>query len=294
METYKCNFCDKKYKSNPARTFHYNLKHKEEYIKFKEHEKKNKQFTCEYCNNNFASRQSKYNHKTKCKLFNQNIENTEIEPIDTKNKTIENLENKLQQLENTLNLILNNCKIHPKTLQKINKQLINNGTINNTINTINIIKFGDENFEEILKEQDIFKLFNHKRLILEESIKAVHFNNERPEYKNIYITNLKSEYAYIYNGTKFIAVHKNEIIKDLIDNHMNFIEESIENYKNKISMEKYRELQKFIELMNDEETEFINHELKKTYDNYKTYKIDKVKLLIYNNTDRNIIKVIYD
>uniref|UniRef100_A0A6C0HW88 C2H2-type domain-containing protein n=1 Tax=viral metagenome TaxID=1070528 RepID=A0A6C0HW88_9ZZZZ len=289
MEIYKCNFCDKNYKSNSARTFHYNLKHKSEYIKFKENERENKTFTCEYCNNHFSSRQSKYNHKTKCKLFNNKSEKTTIENVGNNNKTIEKLENKVEQLEKTLNLILNNCKIHPKTLQKINKQLINNGTINNTIN---IIKFGDEKFEEILKEQDIFKLFKHKRLILEESIKAIHFNDERPEYKNIYITNLKSEFAYIYNGTKFIAVYKNEIIKDLIDNHMTFIEESMENYKTKISNEKYKELQKFIELMDDEETEFINNELKKTYENYKNYKIDKIKLLIYNNTDRNIIKVI--
>ena len=45
--------------------------------------------------------------------------------------------------------------------------------------------------------------------------------------------------------------------------------------------------------MNDTETEFINHELNKTYQNYKKYKMESIKILIYNNTDKNIIKVIY-
>ncbi len=45
---------------------------------------------------------------------------------------------------------------------------------------------------------------------LEESIKMVHFNKDRPEFKNIYITNLKDEYAYTYDGSKFNVILNSE------------------------------------------------------------------------------------
>jgi hypothetical protein len=44
--------------------------------------------------------------------------------------------------------------------------------------------------------------------------------------------------------------------------------------------------------MNDEDTQFTNYEINKTYPNYRKYKIESIKLLIFNNTDKNIIKVI--
>jgi hypothetical protein len=33
-------------------------------------------------------------------------------------------------------------------------------------------------------------------------------------------------------------------------------------------------------MMNDDETKFTHHELNKTYQNYKKYKIDSIKLLL--------------
>ncbi len=180
-------------------------------------------------------------------------------------------------------------------MQKINKQLINNGTINNntTNNTINIIKFGSEDLKEIFTEKEILNILkNHKILSLEESIRAIHCNDDRPEYKNIYITNLRNDYAYTFDGEKFVNVYKEAAISEMVNNHCDFIEETVETYKNKIPKEAYNILQKFINQMNDEDTQFTNYEINKTYPNYRKYKIESIKLLIFNNTDKNIIKVI--
>ncbi len=286
MEIYKCNYCDKEYKSCSARGLHYNLKHKEEYTKDKETKKIN---ICEYCNKQFSSRQSKYFHKKTCKIKDVD------ESILDKN---EELMNENKQLKETINLLLQNYKTPPNNVQKINKQkinkqLINNGTINNTINTINIIKFGTEDLKNIFTEKEILNILkNHKILSLEESIKAIHCNDARPEYKNIYITNLRNEYAYTFDGEKFVNVYKEAAVSELVNNHCDFIEETVETYKNKIPIEAYNILQKFINQMNDEDTQFTNYEINKTYPNYRKYKIESIKLLIFNNTDKNIIKVI--
>ncbi len=278
MELYKCNYCEKEYKSISARGLHYNLKHKEIYI----YDKEAKKNCCEICNKKFSSRQLKYYHKKSCKKPEEPI-------LDKQQELIE--ENK--KLKETVNLLLQNLN---KSNQKINKQLINNGTINNnntTNNTINIIKFGSEDLKAIFTEKEILNILkNYKKLSLEESIKAIHCNDERPEYKNIYITNLRNDYAYTFDGDKFINVYKEAAISELVNNHCDFIEETVETYKDKIPKEAYIILQKFIDQMNDEDTEFTNHEINKTYPNYRKYKIESVKLLIFNNTDKNIIKVI--
>uniref|UniRef100_A0A6C0HVD7 C2H2-type domain-containing protein n=1 Tax=viral metagenome TaxID=1070528 RepID=A0A6C0HVD7_9ZZZZ len=279
MELYKCNYCDKEYKSISARGLHYNLKHKELYIKDKKNNKDKKIYMCEICNKEYSCRQSKYFHKKTCKKSDDHQE----------------LINENKQLKETLNFLLQNNKKPSLLLQKINTGTINNGTINNTINntnTINIIKFGNEDLREIFTEKEILKILNHKKFSLEESIKAVHCNDTRPEYKNIYITNLRNDYAYTFDGNKFINVYKEQAISDLVNEHCDFIEETVETYKNKIPKDAYKILQKFIEQMNDEDTEFTHHEINKTYSNYRKYKIESVKLLIFNNTDKNIIKVI--
>ena len=140
----------------------------------------------------------------------------------------------------------------------------------------------------------MLKILNMKKMSLEESIQTLHLNKDKPQYQNIYITNLESEFAYIYDGTKFIAVYKAEILNDLIDNHLTNIEMSIEEYKDQISPKNYAVLIEFIDMMNDEKTEFNYKPTKTKYDNYKEYKKASLTLLIYNNVDHiNMVNVVY-
>ena len=113
----------------------------------------------------------------------------------------------------------------------------------------------------------------------------IHFNDSRPEFKNIYITNLKDQYAYIYDGNKFIAVLKSTILEELVDNHIENIEYSAEEYKEKLNHKTIEVLDKFIEKINNEDDEFIDKEHKKSYPNFKSYNINQIKLMIYNMSD---------
>ena len=241
--------------------------------------------TCEKCNINFTTRQAKSRH------INKSCKN--------KNDIIDELKKENIEIKNTLNELLKLCKIHPKTLQKINKNLINNINTNNTNNgtinnTVNIVKFGSEDLASILSKSEIFKILNRKLASLEESIKLIHFNNDRPELKNIYITNLKDQYAYSYNGIKFTASLKTELLGELVDNHIENIEYSLEEYKNKLQPKTVEVLDKFIEKMNNDEDKFIDKEHCKKYPNYKSFNINKIKMMIYNESNKNVVSVIYD
>ena len=137
-------------------------------------------------------------------------------------------------------MLLINNKIHPKTLQKINKNLINNNinttnnnntnNINNTINNNTIINKTYVNFYDpidykILNEKEKLNILSRPWKSLEVSIKTIHFNKKFPEYKNIFITNRKVDNAYIPkdDGNKFSSVSKNEALNYLINSHMDEI-----------------------------------------------------------------------
>jgi hypothetical protein len=309
IDEYECKLCNKKYKNKSGIWKHNNKYHMEyESPKISSNQltssalsqqesaqnQLNGKIICKYCNQEFKHIQSRWRHEQKCKLIEKQsttIEKSEIVELKKENAEIKSM----------LAELLKSSKIHPKTLQKINKNLINgnnntlnSGTVNN--NTIQIVKFGSEDIKSILSTKEIKNILNCRYKAIEESIKKVHFNDDRPEYRNIYITNLRDNIAYVYNGNKFEAVQKHSIINQLIDQHMNNIEVSLEDYKNKLPERTVEILDKLIEKLQDEHTSMIDEENNKEFKNYRMFKINEVKLMIYNETGNNteVIKLKYN
>jgi len=229
---------------------------------------------CEICNKEFNTRQSKSKHKKKCKEINQ----TEIE----------DLKNTINELKKQVSSILEEKgKIHHKTLQKINNQINNNGNINNgQIINNTYVKFGDVDYQRILDNKQVKHILNQQFMSLEESIKLVHFNKDLPEYNNVFITNMRDDIGYIFNGKEFISIKKNEMLNELIDTHVKEINLSLEKHKNKLNEKYVNRLEKFLDMLNDDDTKFTDQNNQRTYQSYKAYKINSLKLLIYNSSDK--------
>jgi transcriptional regulator NrdR family protein len=160
-----------------------------------------------------------------------------------KEKNKDKIDIKEEIKEQLLEILKKECKMHPKTLQKINKQLmqqnnsgnINNGTINN-INNYNIIQLGDENLLDVLSKKEQIMILNKKHQSLNHMIEYVHFNNNFPQYKNIAITNMKDGLAYMYDKdkNKFIAIKKEELLNTVIEMRMLDIEEFYSNNEDEL------------------------------------------------------------
>ena len=105
---------------------------------------------------------------------------------------------------------------------------------------------------------------------------------------------MKDQYAYTFDGSKFIAVLKNDVLGELVDNHFENIELSVEEYKDKLNSKTIEVLDKFIDKINDEDQEFTDKEHNKKYPNYKNFKVNQIKLMIYNESENmpNIVNVI--
>ena len=173
-----------------------------------------------------------------------------------------------------MEVIKKNCKMHPKTLQKINNQL-NNCNITN----INIVQLGKEDIINNLNKKEKINILNKCYGSFNKLIEQVHFNDKYPQFKNIAITNLKDDYAYKYDDieNKFIACKKEELLDDLMDNRIIDLEEILNENIESINNVKVSKLKNLIIKLYDKDI---------FYDNNKS----NIKLMIYNKSE-NTIKI---
>ena len=196
MNKYECKICDKIYSGYQSLWNHNKKFHKNDEIDNKDI--KNNRY-CSYC-----------------KKMLSRIDNCKRHEFLCKQKEKYNLTKEFDEFKNSVIDILKTAKIHPKKLQKINKQLINNTTnINNgTIINNTFVKFGREKLDQLLTEKQMYDIVNRCCNSIEESIKTVHFNPNMPEYNNIFITNMRDSTAYIFDGNKFILTLSSFYLSD--------------------------------------------------------------------------------
>jgi hypothetical protein len=286
LHEHKCNICNKNYASkqslwNHNNKFHNNIiSQKSAKNQSKNHptsvknqpiviqsvlDTKHNILECKYCNKSYKHIQSRWKHEQKCKVKSNNDE-------------IMELKKKLKDIEDKINNTHQGSTI---TNSNNTNTLNNKGTINNNY----IIAFGKEEINNILTEKEKIRILNARYKSLEESIKAIHFNDNRPEYQNIVITNMRDNLVHIFDGNKFVSQAKHGTINQLIDNHMESIEESLDNSRERLNPKTVDIIEKLIEKINDETTELYDEENDKKYLNYKNYKNDLVKLFVYNESD---------
>jgi uncharacterized C2H2 Zn-finger protein len=305
--TFNCDICGKKYKHQPSLSRHKNTKHAPNDTKIAPNDTKiapndtkiapndtkiapndtkmhqNNIIKCCYCDNIFSRKSSLTRH------INLNRCKVKIKQDEMK-ENIEFKKIKEQMKDDIMEILKKECKMHPKTLQKINKQLqqqnnsgnINNGTINNNNNVIyNIVQLGDENLSEVLSKKEQIKILNQKHQSLNYMTEYIHFNKKFPQFRNIAITNLKDNLAHTYdkNKNKFIVLKKDELLNNVIEMRMLDIEDFYNNHQDDLDFRIKTNIKKFINKMAND-------------DKYYNYKKSDIKLMLYNNTEPDLIKEI--
>jgi hypothetical protein len=257
---YYCVLCDKYYSSKSSLS-----NHKKNY-----HKNNIKTYECIVCKKVYNNYKSKWCHEKTCKL--------------------KNLEEKINNLQNTIesqsNIHNQNITNNITNIQNQTNNITQNITQNVIQNNI-YVKFPNFTYD-LLTKKEILKILNKMRYSIEESIKTIHCNDKFPKHKNIFITNLKSDIAHVFDGKKIISVSKKETINELIEQHINEIINSITKYKDNISEYVYDILNKMIEDINNTEKELIDENNDKKYKNYLSFKSDNINKLLYNNCDKEL------
>jgi len=221
----------------------------------------NEMFSCKYCGQKYKHKQSVTKHiKYSC----------------TKNKTED-----LTELVRLLNLQLEQQKsefqsqlqTQTKQIEKLMDKLeINNYTnsnntiINNVTNNINLLNYKDTDTSH-LTNIDYKKCLEKASRCVLKLIEKVHFNPDKPENMNIYISNMKNNYMMMYKENKWNLVKKEEM-------------DSVYNHKEDLIIEWFN-LNKDPELMKYFERFMDLKEDKPTVDAIQ----EEYKLLLFNNRD---------
>ena len=304
---FKCKICNKKYKSyqslwNHNKKFHANIdivsQIKSNKCQIMSSKCQNK-IICENCNKEFNTRQAKSYHKKSC-IHNIN----ELAKIKEETRQTELLlalkkeESKILQLK--LKLEKSN-KVDNITLKKLNRMLIerntrikninSNNTINNNqqvINNFQLVGFGKEEVMETLTKHDKKLILNARYNSLDKLIEIIHCG-KYSQFKNIIVTNMKDNYMYKYDDKvgHFVLSTKTDVLNSLIDYRLDDLEtiyhDLLEN--NKLDENTKDIIEKFINKINYVDTKYTDYEGKE-HENYKQYKINEIKVLLFNNQDK--------
>jgi len=208
MSLYICNTC--KFSSNLVCNYKRHLKTKKHSKNILEPTTNNivtidmknnyKKFTCEYCLNKFKTFASKRRHENhRCKLIPPTTSMKKI------TKAIIKKDNEIDELKDKMNLLISKFNIPHTTI------------INNTTNnTIQLNSYGSEDLSHVT-EQLKTSLLKIPYAAITKMIEVVHFNENKPENKNIIITNKKDNKIKIFSGNKWIYKNKEDAINNLIN-----------------------------------------------------------------------------
>jgi hypothetical protein len=244
---------------------------------------------CEYCKIIFTRKYNLKRHYDTCKqkIIEQNKINDQTEELKKQNELLqqkikeneikirEEMKEEIAAMKKQLLSIMNKqCKVHPKTLQKINNTL--NNSCNTTNNIINIVQLGNENLENVFSKNKQIEILKQRYGCLPYLIREAHLNDKYPQFKNILITNLQNNIAYKYDKTtkNFIAVDKSELLNEVVGARMDDIESFFESNTDVLDEKTKNCVEQFISKMDSRDGTYYDDKMK------------DVKLMIYNNRDK--------
>tara|TARA_B100000963_G_C22631013_1_gene674929 strand:+ start:226 stop:864 length:639 start_codon:yes stop_codon:yes gene_type:complete len=180
------------------------------------------------------------------------------------------MNDKLDDSVNEIKMMKKEIAKRDKQITKLSKKLqINNSNIitnNYNNNNIQLLNYKDTDISHLTKDDfanSIKRINNCVKTITEK----IHYNPEKPENMNIYISNLKNDYITIYENGRW------ELRKDfenIYEHKEILLEEWIEKEQNN-----YPELRdKFEKYLNNKENDSILNNIKQD-----------IKLMMYNNKE---------
>ena len=176
----------------------------------KEHKKNTKTFVCNFCQKTFNTQASQRRHERRYCRENPDFIDKMVTLNDSKLKLLqlnnEKLEKSNEKLENE----------KKELYEQVSKLLDKVGDTTNIQNNIILNNYGNEDLSHIT---DTIKtnMINLPFYAIPKMIEAIHFNDQKPENKNIVIPNKKENLVKVFQGDKWIYKNKSDTITDLVD-----------------------------------------------------------------------------
>ena len=212
-------------------------------------------YDCKYCGKIFKHKQSVSKHiKYSCHK-NKDEDLKELVRL---------LNLQLQQKEKELEYHKLQNENHQKQIDKLMDKLQVNHITHNTFVQNNILSYKDTDLSH-LTSKDYMNAIKKVTYCVKEMIEKIHFNPQKPEYMNIYISNMKDKYLMVYEEGNWNIKQKNDEIDSLYESKEMLLEDWLDNYGN----EELR--QKFNKYLSNKEDDSTMNEIK-----------ENIKMMMYN------------
>jgi hypothetical protein len=261
------------------------------------HKSSNKNI-CNYCKKIFSRKYTLDRHLANyCKVKQQHDNEKEeifqklIQQMEEQTKEIHQIKKENKQLKQQLNSIIpsgstninNTTNANTTNANTTNANTTNANTTNNTINNnqkiqniqnnniqnnIKLVAFGQEDLSYItdnICKQILNKGFRSVPVL----IKYTHFNSNKPEQHNVYISNMRDSHAIIYDGKQWKLMDRTEAVDQLIHDGKYYLVEKFEELFEELDPVTIKKFNRFV---NQSEDDDILNGLKRD-----------IKYMLYNN-----------
>ena len=241
-----------------------------------------KENICKYCEKKFSSYRSVWRHLKTCKEKKKDEEEKEnlLKLVDMLNQQ---LKEQRTEFKEELSKRDKELSKRDRELSKRDRQIdelikkagmtIGTQNIQSQVNQeIKILAYKDTDLSH-LTDKDYLKCIKHSNFCVPNLIEKIHFNPKKPENHNIYISNLKNNYAMIYNGSKWMICDREDSIQSLIDQNEGILEQKIEEWLE--NGNEYPEImKKFNRYIEKKEDDRVLNKVK-----------NEIRLMLFNNRD---------
>lgn len=176
-------------------------------------------FICQYCEKTYKNKTHLYRHmRNSCKIKDNQEKNKEVEELKLiiKEQNEKN-EKEKDKLYNYIDKLIDKTG---DTNINIDKQLNNQIILNS---------FGFEDISHISDECKM-KMLSLPYGMVQKMIERVHFNNSKPENRNIYLTNKRDSMIKVFSRKKWKYQDRIYVVEELIKNNYNRLDEYYEEY----------------------------------------------------------------
>ena len=90
----------------------------------------------------------------------------------------------------------------------------------------------------------------------------------------------------VHDGEQFNVTNQYSAISTLIDNHVESIEQILDDKKSILPIRTVEKLEMLIGKLEDNYKKIIDEETNRSFKNYKDYKVDTVKNMLYNESNK--------